>query len=115
MFSEENHWVEGCKAFILAILLAVIIKTFLFASYEVRGESMLPTAQNGERFIVNKIGYEFLTPQRFDMIVFHANEEEDYIKRVIALPGESLMYIDDVLFINGESVEEPFLDDRKED
>ncbi|KGA96083.1 signal peptidase I [Alkalihalobacillus alcalophilus ATCC 27647 = CGMCC 1.3604] len=115
MYSEQDHWIEGLKAILLALLLAIIIRTFLFASYEVSGESMMPTAYDGERFIVNKVGYEFLKPKRFDMIVFHANEEDDYIKRVIGLPGETIMYLDDVLYIDGLPVEEPFLEDRKKE
>ncbi|GAF66936.1 signal peptidase I [Bacillus sp. TS-2] len=113
MYREENPWLEWGKAIFVAIIIVFIIRTFLFTSYEVRGESMLPTAHDGERFIVNKVGYDFLSPKRFDMIVFHANEQDDYIKRVIGLPGEEIMYRDDTLFVNGKPVEEPFLEERK--
>jgi signal peptidase I len=91
----------------------MIIRTFLFTSYEVRGESMMPTAHDGERFIVNKVGYGFSEPKRFDMIVFHATDEDDYIKRVIGLPGDTIRYEDNVLYINEEPLDEPFLNKRK--
>jgi signal peptidase I len=108
--SEIFGWV---KAIIIAILLAVIIRAFLFTSYEVRGESMLPTAHEGELFIVNKLNYQFGEPKHDDLIVFHATEEEDYIKRVIGLPGDTIRVENDILYINGEEVAEPYLDEVK--
>src|SRR5699024_2158213 len=47
--------------------------------------------------------------QRFDIIIFQATENKDYIKRIIGLPGETIEYKDDQLFVDGEHVEEPFL------
>ncbi|GAE25748.1 signal peptidase I [Halalkalibacter wakoensis JCM 9140] len=115
METKQNEWFEWGKAFIIAILLAIIIRTFVFTSYEVQGESMSPNVFDGERFIVNKMGYGFVEPDRFDLIVFHANEEEDYIKRVIGLPGDRISYRDDVLYVNDEPIEEPFLTERIEE
>ncbi|WP_157800961.1 signal peptidase I [Bacillus solitudinis] len=111
--TKKNEWLEWLKAIIIALVLAIIIRTFIFASYEVQGESMMPNAQDGERFIVNKVGYGISAPDRFDMIVFHATEEDDYIKRVIGLPGDLIRYEDDVLYINNEPIEEPFLEERR--
>ncbi|WP_017728814.1 signal peptidase I [Halalkalibacterium ligniniphilum] len=113
MQSIRNEVFDWLKAIVVALLLAFIIRTFLFTSYEVSGESMMPTAKDGERFIVNKMEYDFMEPERFDMIVFHATEQEDYIKRVIGLPGDRIRYENDVLYINDEPVDEPFLDERK--
>ncbi|MDQ0205256.1 signal peptidase I [Alkalicoccobacillus murimartini] len=108
--SELLGWV---KAIIIAIVLAVIIRTFLFTSYEVRGESMLPTAHEGELFIINKLNYQFSEPSHDDLIVFHATQNEDYIKRVIGLPGDTVRVESDVLYINDEAVDEPYLDEVK--
>src|SRR5699024_11813742 len=69
---------------------------------------------DGDKMIVNKIGYTIGKPDRFDIIVFHAPEQKDYIKRVIGLPGDEVKYEDDVLYINGEPYEEPYLDPLKE-
>ena len=71
---------------------------------------MMPTLENGDRMIVNKIGYKIGEPDRFDIVVFHAPEEKDYIKRVIGLPGDHVEYKDDQLYINGEPIDEPYLD-----
>ena len=75
---------------------------------------MMPTLEHGDRMIVNKIGYTVGEPDRFDIIVFHAPEEKDYIKRIIGLPGDHIAYENDQLYINGEAVEEPYLDEYKE-
>ncbi|MDT8862349.1 signal peptidase I [Alkalihalobacillus sp. MEB130] len=112
METRSNEWLEWGKAFFIAIVFAIIIRTFVFTSYEVQGESMSPSVYDGERFIVNKLGYGFTEPNRFDLIVFHANEDEDYIKRIIGLPGDVVSYREDVLYINDVAVQEPFLEQR---
>ena len=74
---------------------------------------MMPTLEDGDRMIVNKIGYTIGKPDRFDIVVFHAPEQKDYIKRIIGLPGDEVEYRDDILYINGEAFEEPYLDQYK--
>lgn len=110
---ERNGLLDWIKAIGIALILAIVIKKFLFEQYVVYGESMMPTIENGNRLIVNKIGYEITEPKRFDLIVFHANEKEDYIKRVIGLPGEHIAYRNDQLYINYKPVAEPYLDAYK--
>ncbi|MGJ9459351.1 signal peptidase I [Oceanobacillus sp. CF4.6] len=94
---------------ILAVVLAVILRSTIFASYVVDGESMEPTLYDGNLLMVNKIVYDLTDIDRFDVIVFHANEEDDYVKRVIGLPEDEIEYKNDQLFVNGELVEEKFL------
>jgi signal peptidase I len=94
----------------IVLVLTFIVREFMFTNYIVYGQSMLPTIKDGERIIVNKIGYELAEPDRFDLIIFHADEDSDYIKRIIGLPGDELYYESDTLYVNGESVEEDFLD-----
>ena len=50
---------------------------------------------------------------RFDIIVFHATEEKDYIKRIIGLPGDQIEYRNDTLYVNGKPYKEPYLDEYK--
>jgi signal peptidase I len=95
---------------ILAVVLAVILRSTIFASYVVDGESMEPTLYDGNLLMVNKIVYDLKDVDRFDVIVFHANKEEDYVKRVIGLPGDEIEYKNDQLYVNSELVEEKFLD-----
>lgn len=107
---ESLEWV---KAIAVALILAIIIRYFFFAPIVVDGQSMMPTLEHNDRMIVNKIGYTLGEPDRFDIVVFHAPENKDYIKRVIGLPGDTLFYKNDVLYINGEPVEEPYLEQYK--
>lgn len=110
---KKNETWEWLKALLIALGLAAIIRVFLFTPIVVDGVSMMPTLADGDKMLVNKIGYSIGKPDRFDIIVFHAPEGKDYIKRVIGLPGDELEYRDDVLYINGEAIEEPYLDQYK--
>ncbi|MBB6449581.1 signal peptidase I [Geomicrobium halophilum] len=105
---EIWDWV---KTFAIVIIIVLIVRTFFFANYMVHGESMMPTIESGERLIINKISYQIFEPDRHDLIVFHATEESDYIKRVIGLPGDEIRYEDNTLYINDEPTPEPYLDD----
>ncbi|MCR6107091.1 signal peptidase I [Salipaludibacillus agaradhaerens] len=109
--SESWEWI---KAVAVALILAIGIRYFLLAPIVVDGQSMMPTLEHNDRMLVNKIGYNISEPERFDIIVFHAPQNKDYIKRVIGLPGDTIEYRDDMLYVNGESVDEPYLDDYKE-
>ncbi|MCD8502732.1 MAG: signal peptidase I [Bacillaceae bacterium] len=110
--SKSESW-EWVRAIAIALLLAFIIRYFLFAPILVDGDSMMPTLNDRDKLIVNKIGYKIGQPDRFDIVVFHATSEKDYIKRVIGLPGDSISYVDDILYINGEAIDEPYLQEYK--
>ncbi|MGV3487207.1 MAG: signal peptidase I [Tuberibacillus sp.] len=109
MKKEKREAFEWLKALAIAVIIAIVIRSFIFTNYVVEGQSMMPTLQDGNRLIVNKIDYDITTPQRFDIIVFHATPTDDYVKRVIGLPGDTIEYKNDVLYINGKKVEEPYL------
>ncbi|HET7580340.1 MAG TPA: signal peptidase I [Bacillales bacterium] len=100
---------DWLKAIAVAVVIVWIIQSFFFANYVVHGQSMMPTIQDGNRVIVNKIDYDFGKPKRFQLIVFHYSKTEDFIKRVIGLPGDSLHYKNDVLYVNGKPMKEPYL------
>lgn len=112
---EKNEIWEWSKATFIAIGFVFIIRYFLFTPIIVDGESMEPTLADSERMIVNKFQYEVWQPNRFDIIVFHASKEKDYIKRVIGLPGEHIAYKNDQLYINGQLQDEPYLESLKEE
>lgn len=111
---NKKEWLNWFKALLLAFGLAFIVRMFFFAPIVVDGPSMKPTLHNGDHMIVNKIKYKFSDPERFDIVVFHATEEKDFIKRVIGLPGEHVAVKDEVLYINGKKVEQPFLKEQIE-
>lgn len=107
-----NEWIQWTKVFLVALAITVLIRAFLFAPIVVDGSSMLPTLHDQDKMLVNKIDYRFNEPERFDIIVFHASEKKDFIKRIIGLPGEHVEVRDRVLYINGDIVSEPFLADQ---
>lgn len=97
-------------------LLVVLVVTYLIICYvgqrtEVEGSSMEPTLQDGDNLIVDKITYRFHDPERFDIIVFPFQYEEEtfYIKRVIGLPGETVQIDwDGNIYIDGEVLAEGY-------
>ncbi|MGG3820817.1 signal peptidase I [Geobacillus thermodenitrificans] len=113
MEQKKSEWREWLKAIVVAVLLAGGIRYFIFAPIIVDGISMMPTLHNHERMIVNKLAYKIGMPNRFDIIVFHAEEGRDYIKRVIGLPGDRIEYKNDTLYVNGKPYDEPYLDEYK--
>ncbi|MCL6572902.1 MAG: signal peptidase I [Bacillus sp. (in: Bacteria)] len=110
MVKKKNETYEWIKAIIGALVLAVIIRSFFFTPIVVDGASMNPTLQNRDRMIVTKIG----EPNRFDIVVFHAPDGKDYIKRVIGIPGDKIEYKNDVLYVNGKAYDEPYLKSYKD-
>ncbi len=97
----------------ILIVLAVtwVIITFVGQRTQVNGSSMEPTLSDHDNLIVDKISYRFKSPERFDIIVFPFQYEEDvyYIKRIIGMPGETV-YIDrdGTIYIDGEVLEESY-------
>lgn len=113
MAKEKSETWEWIKALIIAVLLALLIRYFFFTPIIVDGLSMEPTLHDHNRMIVNKLSYKVGEPEHFDIVVFQATEDKDYIKRVIGLPGDHVAYKDDVLYVNGEPVDEPYLESAK--
>ncbi|MBM7694009.1 signal peptidase I [Peribacillus deserti] len=111
--SRSNIVFQWVKSFFWGFLLYLFITTFLFSSYVVDGNSMQPSLSDRDRLIVSKISYELHTIKRFDIIVFHGINKQDYVKRVIGLPGDSIRYHNDELFINGRKYAEPYLDKQR--
>ncbi|MFB7160436.1 signal peptidase I [Lysinibacillus sp. NPDC056232] len=112
---QKNELVEWIKAIVFALLVAFVIKQFLFTPVLVKGASMMPTLEDHDRVIINKIGPKFKSIDRFDVVVIKMNEETNYIKRIVGLPGDKIEYKDDQLYINGEKFSEPYLEQFKKE
>jgi len=112
--STKSELLDWLKAIIIALIIGGIIRVFLFSPIIVDGPSMAPTLEDGDQMIVNRFIYDVSEPERFDIVVFHASDQRDFIKRVVGLPGDHVAVSDDVLYINGEPVREPFLAEQKQ-
>ena len=96
--SSKRAFLEWGILIVVAIVIAIVIKTFLFQAFYIPSESMVPTLEVGDRVLVNKLSYDLHDLHRGDIVVFAAepNEEwhragiDDLVKRVIALPGETI-------------------------
>src|SRR4051812_17635509 len=97
MSKEIFSWI---KAIVIAVILAFTIRTYIFAPIVVDGESMMPTLKDHERIVLSKFDTKINDIHRFDIVVFHASKDKDYIKRVIGLPGDHIEYNNDTLYIN---------------
>ncbi|OIO87851.1 MAG: signal peptidase I [Anaerolineae bacterium CG2_30_58_95] len=108
--SWKSFFFDILETLLLSALLFLVINT-LTARVRVDGFSMLPTLQNNELALVNRLAYRFGKPERGDIIVFHfpVNPKEDLIKRVIGLPGEEVVVSDGKVYVNGAALEEPYI------
>ena len=106
-----NKRIKDILEYAIIIIAVILFRTFLYSPIRVSGASMVPTLNNGDIMILDKIGYKTKGLDRFDIVVIKYGKEK-IIKRVIGLPGDYIQYENDKLYVNGEYVDEPF--DRKE-
>ena len=102
-----NKVIKNVLSYGLIIVIALLIKLFIFSPIKINGTSMSPTLKDGEIMILNEIGYHLHGLNRFDIAVAKVDGER-LIKRVIGLPGETVEYKNNELYINGEVVVENF-------
>jgi signal peptidase I len=105
---------ELLETVISAGIIAFIIITFIGQVTVVRGASMEPTLHDNERLIANKISYRFETPERGEIIIFRPPLEikRNYIKRIIGVPGDEIEIANGEVYVNGEKLEEFYIENR---
>jgi len=108
---KKSGFVEILESIVIAVVLAALIRIFIFSPFYIPSGSMEPTLQIGDRIIVSKLNYHFTKPARGDIIVFRfpLDPDRDFVKRVIALGGETIAFRDSQLYINGKPVDEDYL------
>lgn len=134
---KRSFWAELPGLLLTALVIAVLIKTFLVQPFWIPSESMLDTIHVDDRVMVNKLAYQFGEPERGDVVVFRDPAEpevvesipeavirsvleavgirtrgrDDLIKRVVGLPGETITVSGNQVQVNGVPIHEPYLDD----
>lgn len=102
----------------IALLVAVVIRTFAIAPFYIPSDSMFDTLSTDDRILVNKLSYRLHDVHRGDVVVFEkppgvnfgSDDVEDLIKRVIGVPGDVLAFRDCSVFVNGQRLQEPYTD-----
>ena len=135
--SPHRRWRELPILIVVAVVIAVLAKSFVVQAFWIPSGSMEPTLQPGDRVLVNKFTYDFSEPHRGDVVVFEdpTNDgapestfaaafgwvgdglglpggDQDFIKRVIAIPGDTVRAREGAVLINGSALAEPYLRGR---
>lgn len=112
--NSAGLWVRDL---VVATAISVFMVMFLYQPVRVEGTSMLPGLENSDRLFINKFVYHLTSIQRGDVVVFHypADPSKSYIKRVIALPGDTIHIDRGQVWVNGEAVSEPYVQKRFRD
>ena len=111
MMQKKKRWCEFFGTIAIACLLVFLAKIFVFFPTTVKGASMRPTLQDGDKVIVNKLAKQFESYGREDIIV--VKTDNFYVKRVIGLPGDIIEMRNDQLYVNSEVKDEEYLDSNK--
>jgi signal peptidase I len=115
---RSNRWIiELGIVVVVAVVIALLLRTFVIATYSIPSGSMEPTLQVGDRIVVDKLSYHLHGVDRADIVVFSTPPLEhcagppvsDLVKRVIGLPGETISLSDGRVYINGKLLPEPWL------
>lgn len=133
---RRSFWAELPGLLLTALVIAVVIKTFLIQPFWIPSESMVPTIEVDDRVMVNKLAFHWGDPERGDIVVFRDPAEpdieesfpeavirsvmeaigirtrgrDDLIKRVIGLPGETIVIEGNRVLVDGEPIAEPYID-----
>jgi len=104
----RRMWKEWGEPFLIAALIAIVIRSFLLGPYKIPTGSMRPTLLEGDRIFVDKITYRFRAPERGDVIVFKFPDDpkKDFVKRLIAFGGEEVMIRDGNVYVDGQKLEQ---------
>lgn len=116
--SQLRNALEWVAVIVGAVVIALLVRNFVVQSFQIPSGSMHSTLIEGDRVLVNRLSYRLHDINRGDVIVFSRpetapagpGEPEDLIKRVIALPGETIEARDGKVYVDGEPINEPYLD-----
>jgi len=104
---------EILETALLTLVVFLVLNT-LTGRFQVRGQSMEPTLHNGQYLVVSKLAYWLRPPERGDIVVFHPPNgvSDDYIKRIVGLPGERVKIRNGAVHVDGAIIEEPYAESQ---
>lgn len=114
LHGQVRTLIEWVAVAVGALAVALLIKAFLLQAFYIPSPSMDPTLRNDDRVLVNKLSYRLGDVERGDIVVFHrpesvVSETDDFIKRVIGLPDETVSFSDGAVFIDGRELTEDYV------
>jgi signal peptidase I len=116
--SQAEDQKPGFLRFLIDVIETLVLSVILFlginaisARIRVDGSSMEPSLQSGEFVIVNRLAYKLGDPEYGDVVVFHfpGDPGQEYIKRIIGLPGDSVRILDGTVYVNEQALQEPYI------
>lgn len=117
--TPKTSFFDNIKGYALEIFETLVVFGAIFAAiylfvaqfHKVSGNSMVPTFKSGDYLITEKVTYRFNSPKKGDIIVLKnpKDESEDFIKRIIALPGDTIKIENNIVYVNGEAIREKYL------
>lgn len=107
----KTHVIDFIQSIVVIGAIFALIYLFVAQPHKVSGNSMVPTFRSGDYILTDKLSYRFNRPERGDVIVLKnpRDENQDFIKRIIALPNETVSIKDDTVFVNGLQMQELYL------
>jgi signal peptidase I len=120
--SIGEFFLDIIETLVIALSIFLVVYLFFMQPHQVNGQSMVPYFQSGEYVLTDKISYRIGNPKRGDIVVFHAPEEAncpkgtgcDFIKRVLAVPGDTVQVANDSVIVNGTPLNEPYIPEEFE-
>ncbi len=118
-FSLGSFILEFVQSIVLALSVFVLIYLFVAQPNQVKGSSMVPNFTDAEYLLTDKLSYQFGAPMRGDVVIFKAPSSEpcaedecEYIKRIIGLPGDKVMVENGQVLLNGKQLDQSFIPDN---
>ncbi len=116
----STFFLDIFETLVIALSIFLVVYLFLLQPHQVNGKSMVPNFENGDYLLTDKISYRFGKPERGDVVVFHAPPSAncppgtgcDFIKRVIAIPGETVEIKNNKIFVNSQPLGEDYIPDN---
>lgn len=117
--SLSSFFLDMIETIVIGLSIFLVVYLFFMQPHQVNGQSMVPNFQSGEYVLTDKVSYKMGDPEQGDVVVFHAPEAAhcpegtgcDFIKRVLAVPGDTVEVKENAIWVNGEKLDEPYIPD----